>query len=181
MRGVPSMVRMIRCPPMQFARALVAPPAILSAAVALAACPSDDGMDPPIDASAICLEANNHQDLPWLQDNILTGGCSNFTSCHKGAATMAGGLSLEPGRSHAELVNQRSTRFTDWTLVVPGDPANSYLMVAIHEVPGPIDPQIGYMPYRSRELCQEKKDALERWIMAGAPEAPAVDAGIDAP
>jgi hypothetical protein len=164
---------------MQFARASVAP-VLATLALALAGCPSDDIAE-PIDASASCLEANNHSDLGWIQDNIFTGSCSNFVACHRGAASQAGGLSLEPGRSHAELVNQRSSRFPDWTLVIPGDPEMSYLMVALGRYPGPLVPSVGTMPFNSRLLCKEKLDAIERWIDDGAPDVPAVDAGIDAP
>lgn len=152
---------------MSLASAFV-PAAVLSALV-LTGCPGDDA-DVPVDASPACLEANDHQDLAWIQEDILSPGCANFSSCHSGAATQAGGLNLEPGRSHDALVGVRSTRFTDWTLVVPGNPAMSYLMVALGSYDGPIEPTIGLMPYRSRMLCKEKRDAIERWIASGAPE-----------
>lgn len=166
-------------------RARASVPLVALASLALAGCPGDD-IEGPIDASAICLEARNHADLDWLQDNVFTGGCSNFVSCHKGAATQAGRLSLERGRTHDSLVNQPSTRFPTWKLVVPGDPAMSYQMVVLGQYPGPLDPRIGTMPYNSRLLCQEKRDAIERWIVAGAPDSldagiDALDAGIDAP
>jgi hypothetical protein len=45
-------------------------------------------------------------------------------------------------------------------------------MVILGEFPGPpgmIDPLVGTMPSNSPLLCQEKRDAIERWINAGAP------------
>ena len=157
----------------------VARASVVLLALVLAGCPSDDVVD--VDASPSCVAAVSHDDLPWLQDNVLTPSCSNFTSCHKGAAAMAGELSLETGRSHAELVGVPSTAFPAWTLVVPGDAAHSYLMVAVGQYPGPLDPQVGTMPYNSRLLCKEKRDALERWIAAGASATSPVDAGVDGP
>ena len=148
--------------------------------LALAAC-SDDAGDGGADASVSCVEATSHADLDWIQDEIFEKGCSSFQSCHKGAARQAGGLNLEEGRSHAALVGIPSTRFTTWQLVVPNQPAESYLMVALGQYPGPLEPRIGTMPFNSGLLCKEKRDAVERWILAGAPpEVDAVDAGVDA-
>ena len=168
---------------MSRARQLVVPLAIASSvfATALVGGCSDDADPENIDASPSCIEATTHADLEWLQPNVFTPGCSNFVSCHKGAATQAGGLNLEAGRTQAALVNKPSTRFTTWTLVVPGDAVHSYLMVVLGQYPGPLDDRIGTMPFNSRLLCREKRDAIERWIMAGAPGAMPVDAGVDAP
>ncbi len=164
------------------ARVSVRLPLLVVAALAapLAGCPSDDVVG-DIDASVSCLAATRHDDLPWIQDNVLTPSCSNFTSCHKGTASMAGDLSLETGRSHAEMVGVASKQFPAWTLVVPGDPMHSYLMVALGQYPGPLDPRVGTMPFNSRLLCKQKRDAIERWILAGAPETSPVDAGVDGP
>ncbi len=134
----------------------------------LAAC-GDDGVDPGADATPQCAEATLHADLDWIQTNVFTPSCSNFTSCHKGAATQAGGLNLEAGRAHDAMVNVASTGFPTWKLVVPGDAAGSYLMVALGQYPGPLDPRVGTMPFNSRLLCREKRDAIERWIVGGAP------------
>jgi hypothetical protein len=62
-------------------------------------------------------------------------------------------------------------------LVVPNDVKSSYLMLMVRDVPpamatppGTAPPgSIGYMPQGSTTLCCQKLDALERWIMAGAP------------
>jgi hypothetical protein len=136
-----------------------------------AAPPADAG--PPPDASARCLEANEHDDLEWLQDNVFTPSCSAFASCHKGAAASAGRLNLEAGNTADNLIDQPAgsdpAMREGWTLVVPGDPAQSYMMVLVDHVSkggrfeGPL-PQAGTMPYNSSLLCLEKRQAIERWI-----------------
>jgi hypothetical protein len=45
---------------------------------------------------------------------------------------------------------------------------------------GPITKDVGPMPQNSPLLCKEKRDAIQRWIEAGAPDNPAVDGGLDA-
>lgn len=150
--------------------------------VALAGCSGDDGNgDGGVDAiSASCLEATMHSDLAWLQEKVFTPGCSAFVSCHKGLALEAGGLSLEPGEVIPQTVNVDSDLFPQFKRIAPGDPANSYMMIIMGEFPGPIDPDVGTMPYNNPKLCQEKLDAVERWIAAGATDGTAVDAGVDA-
>jgi hypothetical protein len=164
--------------PMSRARAAVPVPAL--ALALLAGCPADDVDPGTIDASPSCVAAETHADLAYIETEIFAPGCSSFVSCHKGAATQAGGLSLEVGRSHDQLVDRPSTRFPEWKLVVPGDPVHSYLMVVLGQYEGPLDPRIGTMPFNSRLLCREKRDAIERWILAGAPPT-SPDAGVDAP
>ncbi|MEZ4366871.1 MAG: hypothetical protein R2939_11350 [Kofleriaceae bacterium] len=125
----------------------------------------------PPDAPASCIAATQHSDLRWIEDNIFDRSCV-FSSCHEGSAQSAGGLNLEPGEAHASLVNQPSGLFPDWDLVVPGDPARSYLLVITGHRPGPINTDIGNMPYDNQLLCVEKREALERWIAGGALGAP---------
>ena len=57
--------------------------------------------------------------------------------------------------------------------MVPNQPSMSYLMVVLGHIDGPLDPRIGTMPYNSPLLCVEKREAIERWIAAGAPDTPA--------
>lgn len=122
----------------------------------------------PPDANVFCLEAEEHDDLPWIQENIFTPSCSRFTACHQGRALMAAELNLEDGETQMNLVNVPSTMFEEYMRVVPGDPENSYLMVILGQYDGPIDEDVGTMPYNSPLLCQEMRDAIERWIEAGA-------------
>src|ERR1700704_622765 len=114
--------------------------------------------------SGPCTEALQHSDLPWIQDNIFTKACA-FSGCHKGNASSAGYLNLESGMSHTQLVGVATTTETGLMRVVVNSPPTSYLMTAIHDssASGP-EPKDGWMPQGNPELCQEKKDAIGRWI-----------------
>ena len=118
--------------------------------------------------SGPCMEALQHSDLAWIQDNIFTKACA-FSGCHKGTASSAGYLNLESGMSHSQLVGVAVTTETGLTRVVVNSAATSYLMTAIHDpsAPGP-EPKDSWMPNGNPELCQEKKDAIGRWINMGA-------------
>ena len=118
--------------------------------------------------SVACMEATTHSDLAWIQDNVFSKACA-FSGCHKGTAASAGFLNLETGMSHSNLVGQAAETEPTFMRVVVGSSATSYLMVAIHDssASGP-EPQHGYMPQGNPELCQEKKDAIGRWIDMGA-------------
>lgn len=156
---------------------------LLSLGVLAASCGGgDDGDGGQPDAiSASCMEATMHSDLAWLQEKVFTPSCSAFVSCHKGAALEAGGLSLEDGQVIPQTVNVDSDLFPQFKRIVPGDAANSYMMIILGAYTGPLDPDVGTMPYNNPKLCQEKLDAVERWIQAGATDMTSVDAGVDAP
>lgn len=138
-----------------------ADPADAAPAAADATVPDDPDAMP---LSQSCIDAMDHSDLAWIQDNILTPGCASFNSCHKGAAIQAGGLNLEAGNSEAAMLGVDSVRFEDWKLVVAGDPDNSYLMVILTGEGGPIDSGVGTMPYNNPLLCEPKIEAIRRWI-----------------
>jgi len=123
-----------------------------------------DGSDGP---SASCQEATSHSDLAWIQSNVLDQSCST-PSCHRGVASNAGFLDLAAGHARDALVGVTSTSSTSWKRVVPGDPSRSYILVAIGQIPGP-RPVDGIMPLGGPMLCVEKRDAIQRWIEAGAP------------
>jgi len=122
---------------------------------------------------AICLEAMDHSDLPWIQDNIFTKTCASSPACHQGTAPSAAGLNLEDGNSEANLVDRIATSngLDGMNLVVveAGDSAHSYLMVLIDHVSkggrldGPL-PVAGTMPFNNPLMCVEKRDAIARWI-----------------
>lgn len=126
------------------------------------------------------MEATQHSDYAWLQEKVWGPSCSGFNACHKGAALEAGGLSLELGQTIPQTVNVDSDLFPQFKRIAPGDPVNSYMMIILGAVTGPIDPEVGKMPYNNPPLCQEKLDAVERWITNGAMETDPVDAGVDA-
>lgn len=135
---------------------------------------SDDGDG----TSAACLEAEEHSDLDWIQENIFTVSCSLSTSCHRGSANSALGLNLEAGMSEANMLDVPAMgEFADGLdIVEPGAPEESYLMVILGQY-GTDDPRLPQdsagnritMPDSATGLellCQEKRDAIERWITA---------------
>lgn len=133
----------------------------------LSACTAATSDTGPDGGTGSCEEATTHSDLAWIQANIFTTSCA-LGACHLGTALGAGRLSLESGRSHGQLVDTASTSATSWMRVVPGDSAHSYLLVAIGAQSGPL-PKDGIMPLGATVLCAEKRDAIKRWIDAGAP------------
>lgn len=116
--------------------------------------------------SASCKEAEQHDDLTWIQANIFDVSCA-FSSCHSAGSKPAGGMSLTAGNSHHALVGAASTQQPGWKRVVAGDSGASYLMVAVGSVAGPL-PMSGTMPADQDPLCDQKLDAIARWIDAGA-------------
>lgn len=152
-------------------------PALAAAALSLLviACDTGGGSQPDGGGdggmvSPSCMEAEEHSDLDWLQENVFTPGCANFSSCHMGSATQAGGLNLEAGMTETNLVNVESQIVEDlgmgpMDLVEPGDCDQSYLIVIMEGMPeNLIDSSVGIMPYGSPKLCQQKIDAICRWI-----------------
>ncbi len=152
----------------------------LFAMLLLAACGGGDaGPDAgPPDANPFCVEATEHSDLPWIQEHIFSPSCADFSPCHDDRALDAGELSLKPNHAYDQLVGVQAGLFPEYQRVVPGDPANSYLMIILGEYDGPLEEDVGTMPYNSPLLCQEMRDSIERWIENGAlPDEEPPDAG----
>ncbi len=163
-------------------------PLSLVAIALLGACSGGNGgpiidSGPVFDApySMACIEAMEHSDFDWINDNIFNRSCANFSSCHQGN-TPAGSLNMLPTRAYDELVNVPSEYFGDWMRVKPCSPEESYLLVRMRcfseTVPegmscehGPLDggslmpPGVGQRP-----ICGPKVEAIRRWILNGAPE-----------
>jgi len=125
-----------------------------------------------VGTSPQCMEAANHSDLPWIEQNIFAASC-NFSGCHD-TATDQGRLDLRPGVSHNSMVGVSSLLDPTRQLVVPNDVAASYLMLMLDffppsmaSPPGTL-PSVGTMPQGSPILCCQKLDAVERWINGGA-------------
>jgi len=126
--------------------------------------------------SATCLEAEagQHADLTFIENSIFKGACA-FSGCHNGANTPEGKVDLTVGQSHAHLVNFASALEPTRKLVVPNDLEASYLILMLHDIepneasPPGSAPEPGYMPKGNKPLCCQKLDAIERWILAGAP------------
>jgi hypothetical protein len=143
-------------------------PSTLLLASLLVAC--GGGGDDDDGVSASCAEADQHDDLAWIQENIFNVSCALSPSCHLGDATMAQGLNLEAGNAEANLVNVMAKGdFADGLdLVEPGQPTMSYLLIIMGQY-GEDDPRIpdttGVMPYNSGgPLCEQKRNAIQRWI-----------------
>jgi hypothetical protein len=128
--------------------------------------------------SPSCLDAVTHADLAWIQMNIFSASCT-FSGCHNGTNNPAGKIDLRPNMSHGHLVNFTSLLDPSRKLVVPNDVEASYLMLMLGDVPPAMASppaaappgSVGYMPQGAggRLSCCQKLDALERWIMTGAP------------
>jgi hypothetical protein len=112
-----------------------------------------------------CLEAANHSDFGFIRDEIFAAGCT-FSSCH--GRTPLGKLSLTAARAYDQLVGVDAEIVDGWVRVVPGQPDQSYLMVKLGALEGPLGPKGGTMPLNNPLLCDEKIGAIRRWIEAGA-------------
>ncbi|MDQ3297167.1 MAG: hypothetical protein M3619_11320 [Myxococcota bacterium] len=124
---------------------------------------SDGGMIPE---PTVCQQATMHSDLAWIQANVLTPSCAT-AMCHSGPEPEVG-LNLDAGASYNNLVNKGASTVTGWKRVVPGSLESSYLVVSFGRAAGP-PPRDGFMPLGADPLCVEKLEAIERWILAGAP------------
>ncbi len=133
-----------------------------------AACGGGEGGTPDAALAPDCEEAKQHSDLAWIQDQIFDRSCT-FSVCHD-MTQPAASLRLTAGQARGELVGQAPDEpGAGGVLVAPGAPDQSYLMVAIGGVPGETPPSDGTMPLGLSLLCEEKLDAIRRWIEAGAP------------
>jgi hypothetical protein len=154
----------------------------------------DSGVDAAV--SPTCMEATQHSDLKWIEEKVFRQSCI-FSGCHNGAPTDAGRLDLRPdgtpgsgtvppatggpGRTGPFLVNVASEIDTGYKLVVPGKPNESYLMMMIQHIKREdMSPPAGVpmsggrvvplMPQNAggKPICVEKREAIQRWILAGA-------------
>jgi hypothetical protein len=146
------------------------------------------GPDSAIDAgiSPSCMEATTHSDLAFLEDKVFKPSCV-FSSCHDGVGQGAGELDLREQMSHGALVDvdartdELASPAGDYKLVVPMQPTQSYLLFMVKHYAGTeMTPpagepaaDIGFMPQDDSgtlpPLCVEKREAIVRWIEAGAP------------
>ena len=106
--------------------------------------------------------------LSSIQEDVFTPRC-NFPSCH-GDSNAAGGLVLEEGASHGQLVGvsaaNRSASDAGLVRVVAGDPESSFLVQKLR-----LPVQMGYgdvMPPGSDGLEDEVVAVIEEWIDRGA-------------
>jgi hypothetical protein len=155
---------------------------------------ADSGVDAAVSPS--CMEATQHSDLAWIEEKVFKQSCI-FSGCHNGAPSDAGRLDLRPngtpgsgstpaatggpGRTAAFLVNVASEIDPAYKMVVPTRPNESYLMMMIQHIKREdMSPPAGVpmsggrvvplMPQNAggKPICVEKREAIERWILAGA-------------
>jgi hypothetical protein len=153
-----------------------------------------------LDASPACDPANIGTGLHNIQTHIFDKHCSSSTACHKDSIDDTDHLQLTDGTSFTNLVNAPSMApygipapagkgTQQWIRVVPGAPAQSYLMVLIDPHENPSNPALvdpmgagygsaadinkatGSMPASAGELlCQGQIDVIKQWILDGAPD-----------
>lgn len=135
----------------------------------------------PIDAgsnlSASCMMAQTSSDLAFLETKVFATACT-FSGCHNGTDDDAGRMDLRSGMAFASLVNQPSNIDPSFMLVVPGQPTQSYLLMMVQhfrpeEMSPPAEPppfEVGLMPQNTggKPICAPKREAIARWIAAGA-------------
>lgn len=106
--------------------------------------------------------------LADIQFRVFDQSCA-LAGCHN-VASQKGDLVLEDGQSFAEMVNvlaaNSGASADDKLLVVPGDPANSYLFQKL------IGPDSGegleMPPGESRVISDAAIEAIRLWIEQGA-------------
>lgn len=96
-----------------------------------------------------------------LQNQIFTPIC---TGCHAGANAPQG-LRLTAGDSYAALVNAPSTEVPSLRRVLPGNPAQSYLLQKVSGSAGIVGAR---MPLGGPALPADAIDAIRQWILDGA-------------
>ena len=96
-----------------------------------------------------------------------SSGRPSCASCHNpnGGAFRAVGLDLSTEGTHASLVGVASRQKPAVLRVVPGDPANSYL---IQKIEGRADVVGVRMPQRGPYLTDGQVAIIKRWIELGA-------------
>ena len=101
--------------------------------------------------------------LTEVDADVFSKSCA-FSSCH-GASNGSGDLDLRPGHAYGAMVNVPSSKKADATLVIPGDPDNSYLILKLEG-----DPSIegDSMPSKTPPIDQDRIDEVRSWIADGA-------------
>jgi hypothetical protein len=115
-------------------------------------------------AGGSCTCGNSSVSFATDVQTIFTANCAS-AGCHKGMAPQEG-LDLSVGNAYADLVNVAAKQCNDGRkLVLPGDPAQSYLidkMMGVDLCSGTKMPKNGILP--SQQIT-----TIANWICAGAP------------
>jgi len=99
--------------------------------------------------------------LTQLQTDIFTPRC---TGCH-GGATPAASMSLASGSTYTSTVNVMSGEIAALKRILPGDPANSYLVQKVEGASGILGAQ---MPRGLPPLSADDIAKIRSWVAAGA-------------
>ena len=136
--------------------------------------------------------------LESIQANVFAKSCV-FSSCHtdtKRHSALGGTIMslLSMTESCDSLVNVASKRVPGKFRMIPGDPANSYMIAKLNNMIDPVDRAAvddttgagRAMPWSNAPLDMpllisvQKREAIAEWIRQGAPGcANAGDAGVD--
>ncbi len=101
--------------------------------------------------------------LTVIQRTIFDRHC--VTDCHE-LVSAAANLTLTPGKSYEELVQQPSQQISSRVRVVPGDPDRSYLMIKMEGRAGMVGDA---MPRLAPRRPRAEIDLVRAWITRGAP------------
>ncbi len=127
--------------------------------------------------SSACVEAASASDFTFIKAKIFDVNCFG-SACHEATGTSKLHFSKDvpQATAYANLMSYTSIVDPKYQVIVPGDPAASYMELMIQKIPpakmsppaSPPPSNIGYMPQASPTLCCQKLDAIDRWIAAGA-------------
>jgi hypothetical protein len=146
--------------------------ALLTAALASGCAGNGDGLNSngqPIGSGGSSSSGPITADFESIQEHVFTPICS---VCHIGAGAPEG-LQLDAAHSYNLLVGVPSAEMPSLLRVKPGDPTDSYI---VHKIKGPPGIVGGQMPLNEKPLDPATMQAIEQWIMNGAPNAPAAAA-----
>ena len=121
---------------------------------------SVDGLPPDCDVEAT---------MASLETDYFAMSCALAGSCHKGP-NPSGMLILDAGTAHANMVGVESIMAPGKTLVIAGDPDNSFLVQKVEGTMAEGEGQI--MPLGAPDPLDPscRIAALRAWIAAGAPQ-----------
>lgn len=115
--------------------------------------------------------ANDNDNSPMglsFAGDVLPIFTANCASCHQagGEADMNGiAVRLTSAEAYATTVNQQSVQDPSWTIVKPGDSAQSLLYLKISQVNPPIGAR---MPRLRPPLSATQQQTIKDWIDGGA-------------
>ncbi|NUN14079.1 MAG: hypothetical protein HUU55_10645 [Myxococcales bacterium] len=126
----------------------------------VASCESDDGDDTNTEGSNEPSIEDFEPTFTNVETQIFAKSCT-FSSCH--GVNAAGDLDLT-SPSYDRLVDVESAMAPGKILVVPGDPAASYLIEKLEQTA----PAMGEKMPLNGELEPERIQFVKDWILAGA-------------